>query len=163
MLIAPKRSHRGGAMTQHDDPATPAGGMSRRHFVVATLAGGALALGRAALPRLDRAHAAPPNATRKARYVAAPFELEETTIADPQAGMASGKYTARRIAELYLARIDELDHRGPALNEVIELNPDALDIADSLDQERKAKGPRGPLHGIPVLIKDNIATDDKMM
>ena len=150
-------------MTQHDDPAMPAGGMSRRHFVGASLAGGALALARASLPHLDHAHAASPNATRPERYVAAPFELEETTIAELQAGMSSGKYTARRIAELYLARIDELDHRGPALNEVIELNPDALDIADSLDQERKSKGPRGPLHGIPVLIKDNIATDDKMM
>ncbi|HEX6808104.1 MAG TPA: amidase [Gemmatimonadaceae bacterium] len=150
-------------MTQDDEPGMPAGGMSRRHFVGASLAGGALALARASLPRLDHAHAAPPNATRPARYVAAPFELEETTIAELQAGMASGKYTARRIAELYLARIDELDHKGPALNEVIELNPDALDIADSLDQERKSKGARGPLHGIPVLIKDNIATDDKMM
>ncbi|HSC30247.1 MAG TPA: amidase, partial [Gemmatimonadaceae bacterium] len=105
----------------------------------------------------------PPNATRPARHVAAPFELEEATIAQLQDGMASGKYTARKIVELYLSRIDELDHRGPMLNEVIELNPDAFEIADALDAERKSKGPRSPLHGIPVLIKDNIATDDKMM
>ena len=74
----------------------------------------------------------------------------------------SGKLTARMIAEKYLARIDAIDKRGPAVNAVIELNPDALAIADALDRERQAKGPRGPLHGIPVLIKDNIATRDRM-
>jgi amidase len=62
-----------------------------------------------------------------------------------------------------LARIDEIDKHGPAVNAIIELNPDAFAIADALDQERKAKGPRGPLHGIPVLIKDNIDTADRMM
>ena len=147
-------------MTQHDDPAASAGGMSRRHFVGATLAGGALALTTGKLPHLDPGAGLAPNATR---HVAAPFELEEATIAQLQDGMASGKYTARKIVELYLSRIDELDHRGPMLNEVIELNPDAFEIVDALDAERKSKGPRSPLHGIPVLIKDNIATDDKMM
>ena len=77
--------------------------------------------------------------------------------------MKSGKYTARSIAEKYLARIDQIDKQGPAINAVIELNPDALAIADGLDKERKEKGVRGPLHGIPVLIKDNIDTADKMM
>jgi amidase len=91
-----------------------------------------------------------------------PFELNEITIADLQDGMQSGKYTARSIAEKYLARIVEIDKGGPAVNSVIETNPDALDIADALDKERQAKGPRGPLHGIPVLIKDNIATKDRM-
>ena len=76
--------------------------------------------------------------------------------------MKSGKFTARSLAEKYLGRIDEVDKSGPMLNSVIELNPDALAIADGLDQERKAKGPRGPMHGIPVLIKDNIATADRM-
>jgi len=91
------------------------------------------------------------------------FELEESTIAELQEGMKSGKYTARAIAEKYLARIDALDKRGPAVNSVIEVNPNALAIAEACDKERKAKGARGPLHGIPVLIKDNIDTADKMM
>jgi amidase len=93
----------------------------------------------------------------------APFELDEFTIADLQDGMKSGRFTARSLVEKYSARIDEIDKHGPAINSVIELNPDALSIADELDQERKAKGPRGPLHGIPVLIKDNIDTADRMM
>ncbi len=92
-----------------------------------------------------------------------PFELDEITIPELQNGMKSGKFTARTLAEKYLARIDEIDKRGPAVNAIIELNPDALSIADALDQERKAKGPRGPLHGIPVVIKDNIDTADRMM
>jgi amidase len=91
------------------------------------------------------------------------FELEEITIAELQEGMKSGKYTARGIAEKYLARIDVVDKRGPAVNSVIEVNPDALAIAEASDTERKQKGAQGPLHGIPVLIKDNIDTADKMM
>jgi amidase len=77
--------------------------------------------------------------------------------------MKSGKFTARSLVEKYSSRIDDVDQRGPAINSVIEMNPDALWIAAALDQERKAKGPRGPLHGIPVLIKDNIDTADRMM
>jgi amidase len=92
-----------------------------------------------------------------------PFELDEITISGLQDGMKSGKFTARSLVEKYSARIGEIDKNGPAINSVIELNPDALSIADSLDQERKAKGPRGPMHGVPVLIKDNIDTADKMM
>jgi amidase len=91
------------------------------------------------------------------------FELEEITIADLQEGMKSGKLTARSVTEKYLARIEALDARGPALRSVIETNPEALATAEALDKERKAKGPRGPLHGIPVLIKDNIDTADRMM
>jgi amidase len=91
-----------------------------------------------------------------------PFELEEVTIGELQAGMKSGRWTARAIAQKYLARIHEIDKRGPAINSVIELNPDALAIADQLDKERRAKGARGPLHGVPVLIKDNIDTADRM-
>ena len=91
------------------------------------------------------------------------FELDEITIAALQDGMKSGEYTARSIAEKYLARIDAIDQNGPAIRSVIETNPDALAIADELDKERKAKGARGPLHGIPVLIKDNIDTADRMM
>ncbi len=92
-----------------------------------------------------------------------PFELDEITIPELQDGMKSGKFTARSLVEKYVARIDEIDKRGPAVNAIIELNPDAPSIADALDQERKAKGARGPLHGIPVLIKDNIDTADRMM
>jgi amidase len=91
------------------------------------------------------------------------FELDEITIAELQDGMKSAKYTARSIAELYLARIDAIDKNGPTINSVIETNPDALAIADALDKERKEKGPRGPLHGIPVLLKDNIDTADRLM
>jgi amidase len=95
--------------------------------------------------------------------VAGAFALEETTIDDLQRAMASGQFTARRIAELYLARIAAIDRDGPRLSSVIETNPDALAIADALDRERRDKGPRGPLHGVPVLLKDNIDTADRMM
>ena len=92
-----------------------------------------------------------------------PFEFDEITVAKVQREMQSGGLTARSIAEKYLARLEKADKHGPAVNSVIEVNPEALDIAERLDQERKAKRPRGPLHGIPVLIKDNIATRDRMM
>jgi len=92
-----------------------------------------------------------------------PFEFDEITIADLQHGMNSGKFTAHSLVEAYSARIEAIDKQGPAINSVIELNPEAFSVADSLDRERKGKGPRGPLHGIPVLIKDNIDTADKMM
>ena len=90
------------------------------------------------------------------------FELDEITIAALRDGLNSSKYTSRTLAEKYIARIEEIDRKGPALKSVIELNPEALEIADRLDEERRAKGARGPLHGIPVLLKDNIATADKM-
>ena len=89
------------------------------------------------------------------------FDVTEKSIAQLQQAMTSGRVTAREIARQYLARIEAIDRAGPKLNAVIEVNPDALKIADALDAERKARGPRGPLHGIPVLIKDNIATDDR--
>ncbi len=91
------------------------------------------------------------------------FELEEMSIAAMQEAMASGRYTSRQLTELYLKRIAELDSRGPALRSISETNPDALTIAAAVDEERKTKGPRGPLHGIPIVIKDNIDTADKMM
>jgi len=92
------------------------------------------------------------------------FELDELTITDFQEGMQRGKYTARSLCERYLARIDAIDRRGPALRAVIEINPDALAIAARLDAERRVGGGqvRGPLHGIPVLVKDNIATADRL-
>jgi amidase len=91
------------------------------------------------------------------------FDLEEATIADLQRRMETGQDTARSLTEKYLARIAALDRQGPSLRSILEINPDALTIADELDAERKARGPRGPLHGIPVVIKDNIATADRMM
>ena len=92
-----------------------------------------------------------------------PFELDEITIGELQDGMKSGRFTARLLVEKYSERIDEIDKGGPRVNAIIEMNPDALAIAEALDRERRANGPRGPLHGIPVLIKDNIDTADRMM
>ncbi|MGL6269841.1 MAG: amidase family protein, partial [Chitinophagaceae bacterium] len=91
------------------------------------------------------------------------FSLLETTIDELQQKMKSGSYTSRMITELYLKRIEAIDKNGPKLNAVIELNPDALKIADEMDRERKSGKVRGPMHGIPVMIKDNIDTADKMM
>ena len=93
--------------------------------------------------------------------IADDFELDEITIDELQQKMKSGAYTSRSITQLYLKRIDAIDKSGPALNAIIALNPDALAMADALDKERAAGKVRGPLHGIPVLIKDNINTKDK--
>lgn len=91
------------------------------------------------------------------------FDLDELTIEELQERMADGRLTSRRITELYLGRIKSIEFDGPRLNAVLELNPDALSIADEMDAERKKGNILSPLHGIPVLIKDNIATGDKMM
>ncbi len=132
-----------------DNPA-PCTEPDRRHFLQSSLAAAAgLAAPFAVSPS---SAASEPSA----------FELDELTVAQLQEGMGSGKWTARSLAEKYLARIEAVDKHGPAVNSVIELNPDALAIADALDRERKAKPPRGPLHGIPVLIKDNVDTRDRM-
>ena len=90
------------------------------------------------------------------------FELDGVGVADLAAGLADGTYSARSLTQQYLARIAAIDRAGPTLRAVLETNPDALDLADKLDAERKADGPRGPLHGVPILIKDNIATADRM-
>lgn len=91
------------------------------------------------------------------------FALNELTINDLQKKMQSGEYTSEAITQLYLDRIDAIDKKGPHLNAVIELNPDALTIAKTMDKERKNGKPRGPMHGIPILIKDSIDTGDQMM
>jgi amidase len=131
--------------------------IQRRDFIrIGMMSGVALATG------CDR-HPQPPVAGASNQNPAvAPFELDEKTIAELQEAMKSGGLTARTIAEKYLSRIAAIDKQGPRLNSVIELNPDAPAIADMLDAERKTKGARGPLHGIPVLIKDNIDTADRM-
>jgi amidase len=140
------------------EDAKPAGG--RRSFLKTALIGGSVATLTPIYPALG--------AAREIECPAAagdvkPFELDEITIADLQEGMKSGRFTARSLVEKYSGRIEEIDKQGPAVNSIIEMNPDALSIADGLDEERKAKGPRGPMHGIPVLIKDNIDTADRMM
>jgi len=131
--------------------------MNRRSFVHHSIAGGIglATINRVAAKEISLADNSPTNAP-------AAFELDELTVGELQTGMASGKYAAHSLAEKYLDRIEEIDKHGPAINSVIELNPEALSIASDLDKERKAKGPRGPLHGIPVLIKDNIDTHDRM-
>jgi amidase len=119
-----------------------------------------LAIASAAL--ISGSSLAPSARLRSPSPETAVFDLEEATIADLQRRMESGKDTARSLVQKYFARIEAIDRRGPALHSVIETNPDALAIADRLDAERKSKGPRGPLHGIPILLKDNIATADRM-
>ena len=131
---------------------------TRRGFLQASVIGGVSA---AAVPALAAARVLAPAPAPSPDIK--PFELDEITIDALQSAMKSGKYTSRRITELYLQRIDDIDKHGPTLNSIIEVNPDALSIADTLDRERKAKGPRGSLHGIPVLVKDNLDTADKML
>ena len=130
--------------------------MDRRRFLRSSFAAGVGAATLSAPFLSHTAHASP-------RMEVSKFEFDEATIAELSAGMRQGKWTAKRIAEKYLDRIEEIDERGPKLNSVIETNPEALQIAEALDRERKQGGERGPLHGIPVLIKDNIDTADRMM
>ncbi|HTZ82096.1 MAG TPA: amidase family protein, partial [Candidatus Acidoferrales bacterium] len=132
---------------------------SRRKFLKGTATAGAAAAITPALAAARTISHEPLPATADVSS----FELDEITVPELQDGMQSGKFTARSLVEKYTERIHEIDKSGPAVNSVIEMNPDAPSIAAALDQERKSKGPRGPLHGIPVLIKDNIATADRMM
>ncbi len=152
-------------------PSAPS--TNRRGFLRTALIGGATAglapiyvAGAAARDLSPTASQADRDAHSEAEAKASdvkPFDLDEITITELQEGMTSGKFTARSLVEKYTERIHGVDQRGPALNAIIEMNPDALEIADALDRERKGKGPRGPLHGVPVLIKDNIDTADRMM
>jgi amidase len=129
--------------SREDDPR-----LTRRGF----LGSAAGALASLSLPATASAASAPVK----------PFAFEEATVAQLAARMASGDLTAHDLAAAYLARIHEVDHSGPMLRAVIELNPDALEIAQALDRERKSGRVRGPLHGIPVLLKDNISSGDRM-
>ena len=141
---------------QTESPAAPA----RRRFLQASLITGVATAAPLLQPLVTSAHE---NSAPAGPAPVPSFELDEITITELQDGMKSGKYTARALAEKYLARMQAVDKRGPGVNSVIETNPDALAIAEALDKERKQKAPRSPLHGIPVLIKDNIDTADKMM
>jgi amidase len=128
--------------------------MRRRDFVRnGTLGGAALMVGSRPAAAESRTDAADREAV---------FDLEEVTIQDLQRDMATRRRTARSITQQYIERIDALDKKGPALHHVLEVNPDALAIADALDRERAAGRTRGPLHGIPILLKDNIDTADRM-
>ena len=99
---------------------------------------------------------------RDVARAAAPLNLEEATLAELGRGMAAGRLTSRAATEWYLARIAAIDEKGPKLGAVIEVNPEALAIADARDGERRSKKVRGPLHGVPILLKDNIDTGDRM-
>ena len=127
----------------------------RRDFLktgVAAIAGAAM-IPELSLARSDGKPSAPATAA---------FELAEIDVQQLQSGLASGQYTSKQLIAMYSERIAALDRSGPMLNAIIEVNPDAAAVAEQLDAEHKAKGPRGPMHGIPVVIKDNIATADKM-
>jgi amidase len=147
------------------NPAVESNSNSRRNFL---RAGVTATIATAAYPALSAARVAEtvpapgPGVQNLEQNFKNDFELDEITIDDLQKAFQSGQYSSRSLSEKYLARVAEIDKAGPRVNAVIELNPDALQIADALDQERRSKGPRGPLHGIPVLIKDNIDTSDRM-
>jgi amidase len=136
---------------------------TRRSFLQTAALSGTAAL----TPALSSARVLSATTKDSAAYEAKPSELDEITLSELQDGQKSGKFTARLLTEKYWVRVSDLDMRTdngrPVLNSVIEMNPDALSIADALDKERNAGKLRGRLHGIPVLIKDNIATDDRMM
>lgn len=133
--------------------------MKRRDFLRnSTLAGATTLVAAACNPSTTKT-----TASDDAKETADDFVLNELTIDDLQEKMKAGEYTAVQLTQLYLDRINAINKNGPNLNAVIELNPDALAIAQQLDDERKAGKLRGALHGIPVLIKDNIDTADKMM
>jgi len=129
---------------------------SRRSLLRNTLVA---ATGVALSPHFAGRHAA---GSSGAAAVQSSFDFEEADISALQKKMTSGEISARSLTEAYLTRIAQIDQQGPRLSSVIELNPDALAIAEGLDKERREKGPRSPLHGIPVLVKDNIDTFDRM-
>src|SRR5258708_2676106 len=137
--------------------------INRRAFVARSLAvGAALALPAGAETQTMHLPAGRHAASDSAPGVPAPDDLFELTVADARARMEKGALTSQALTQRYLSRIDAMDKQGPTVNAVIEVNPDALAIADQMDSERKSGKVRGPLHGIPVLIKDNIDTADKM-
>ncbi|MGA7623901.1 MAG: amidase [Candidatus Acidiferrales bacterium] len=181
MCIASNATEGNQTLSADQKPAEQRGRERRKFLKAGAITGAAAALGpawRAAgievhQNSLTTDHArvahgsAPPSGNRlRGGYSADEvkrFELDEITMGELQEGMKSGKFTARSLVELYLARIETIDKNGPEINSVIEVNPDALAIADTLDKERKETGARGPLHGVPVLLKDNIDTADRMM
>jgi amidase len=159
----PAHQNEGENKSEHGrDPERDAEGLSRRGFLRWGAAAGAVGAAAGAgvpLAGLLAGSATPALAQDE------PFpggEIEEATIAQLQARMAAGTLTSAQLVQLYLNRIVAIDQSGPTLRSVIQVNPDALAIAARLDQERAASGPRGPLHGIPILLKDNIDTGDAL-
>ncbi len=132
--------------------------IDRRRFIGTTVLGGAgLTLGAGCAPASDERQG------QEAPARVSPFDLDEIGVGELQQRMESGEHTARSIAQLYLDRIEQLNRQGPQLRAIIETNPDALAIADELDAERAGGTVRGPLHGIPVVVKDNVDTADRMV
>jgi amidase len=125
--------------------------MDRREFLAAAAAAATAGAAQISPTSSNSTAHAPPDA------------VEELSLTDLGAAFADERMSSQQLTQSYLARIDKLDRRGPSLGSVIETNPRALEIAAALDAERKAHGPRGPLHGVPVLIKDNVETSDRMM
>ena len=133
--------------------------IDRRRFIGATALGGAaLVVGPTGCGSPDSGESFSPDGATGVEA----FELDEVTVGELQQSMEAGERSARSITELYLSRIEALDRQGPELRSIIETNPDALQIADQLDEERRSNGSRGPLHGIAIAIKDNIDTSDGM-
>jgi amidase len=132
------------------------GKMNRRNFMVRGAAGGAALF-------LDLSLPSKADGLGNAALENGSFELQEMTISALQEAMQKGRWTSEGIVEKYLQRIEKIDRQGPKVNSIIELNPDALAMAKALDEERRGKGARGPLHGIPILLKDNIDTADRMV
>ena len=141
--------------------------MDRRKFLrngsLTTVGGWQLAVGGLSLLNADPEDSPVKSSPEGISNESSGLNLEEITVSDLQEKMQSGEQTSVSITKAYLARIKEIDKGGPELNSIIELNPDALSIAAGLDKERKQGKIRGPLHGIPILVKDNINTGDKML
>ena len=141
-------------MSETPDQRPASDAMDRRTFVRFGAVGGALLAAGAG----ETSNREPGSTVQTAE-----FELEEASIRELRSWMEEGRHTARSLAELYIERIERLDRSGPTLRQVLEVNPDALEIARELDRERREGRIRGPLHGIPVLLKDNFDTGDRMM
>ncbi len=135
-------------------------GMTRRELVIGGTAAALAAGGHH--PSSGREKDPPPPTPSRSTAAAPPFELDELSISQLQDLMSSGRHTSASLTALYLERIAQIDKSGPSINSVIELNPEAVTIARGLDSERKGGSTRGPLHGIPILLKDNIDTGDAM-
>ncbi|MBN1791544.1 MAG: amidase [Bacteroidales bacterium] len=133
--------------------------MNRRVFIKGGAIAGAAVAG---IPWLQSCRPAG-HEKSQGEFITDDFEIKEESILQMQQYLETGNYTSEKLVELYLARIQKLDKSGPVLNSVIEINPEAFEIARQLDQERKSGKVRSPLHGIPVMIKDNIETADRML
>lgn len=137
------------------------GVIGRRDFLRYSALAGGFAVGPVACRRTVEERASSP-VVASASAAQQPLELDELSLTDLTASMASGDRTARSVTAAYLSRIEQLDRQGPTLRSVIETNPDALEIAEALDRERAEGRVRSPLHGVPMLLKDNIDTADRM-